>query len=130
MPLTKLVRNTTWVSVAAYVIVAALSQVDPHNTVAIDAVHVPSPLYARLAGRRCLRRMCSNSIAVHLTRSCCIPKWLNIGKATTGRSKVEQLRFVLNEHGQLGSKFVDRVIELMMQMVIGADFVMGQLMEK
>src|ERR1035437_4123312 len=57
-------------------------------------------------------------------------EWLNVGKAATDRSNVEQLRFVLNEHGQLGSKFVDRVIELMMQMVVGADLVMGQLMEK
>src|ERR1039458_7211792 len=88
-----------------------LSQVDPHNTVAIDAVHVPLPIY---------RSTCSR----------CLPEWLNIGKVKAICSDVEQPRLVLNEHGQLWSEFVYCVIEVVMQMVVGVNLVVSQFVQQ
>src|ERR1039458_5564102 len=88
-----------------------LSQVDPHNTVAIDAVHVPLPIY---------RSTCSR----------CLPEWLNIGKVKAICSDVEQPRLVLNEHGQLCSEFVYCVIEVVMQMVVGVNLVVSQFVQQ
>src|SRR5271155_2435253 len=75
--------------------------------------------------------MCSgNSLAVDFRTIPRIREWSKIGKVKAIRSNVEQPRLVLNEHRQLCSEFIYRVIELTMQMVVTLDLVVRQFMQE